>query len=200
MRKRFVYLLHWEMLGLGRDTVTGGKFEHGLHSDGSKGSSKVSISVVEDNSQGMALTCLHLTHTVSHVNAISPARCANRPMVNGKRHGIALPKRNHRGPRLHPWTLLCQHELAALEIMVGLRQQDRNLEGEDVLPVEVLMQAVVVTRDVSQEKRRRACLSGIVTALQEGPMAARVPDLDTHGLVPPISGLREFGIKGSAQP
>ena len=49
----------------------------------------------------------------------------------------------------------------------GSRQQDRDLEREHVLAVEVLVQAVVVALAVAQEQRRRPELPGGVAAREE---------------------------------
>ena len=68
---------------------------------------------------------------------------------------------------LHARPLLGQHELAAVEIRARLRQQDRDLQREDMLAVEILVQAVVVARAIAQQQRRRPRLAGRVAALEE---------------------------------
>jgi hypothetical protein len=73
-----------------------------------------------------------------------------------------------RGARLHARALFGQDELAAVEVLAGFGQQHRDLQREDVLAIEILMQAVEVARPVPQQQRRRAGLAGAVAALEEG--------------------------------
>ena len=69
--------------------------------------------------------------------------------------------------RLHARALLGQHELAAGEVSARLRQQDGELQREDMLAVEVLVEAVVVAGAVAEEERGRAGLAGGVAAGEE---------------------------------
>ena len=106
-------------------------------------------------------------HAVAHVHAVGAARALDRPMVHREDDGVALPQRHHLGPRLQARALLGEDELAAGEIRARLGEQDRHLQGEDVLAVEILVQAVEVTGLVLQQQRRRPRLPGRVAPLEE---------------------------------
>ena len=69
--------------------------------------------------------------------------------------------------RLHARALLGQHELAAGEVAPGSDSRIATCSGNDVLAVEVLVQAVVVAGAVSQQQRRRPRLAGRVAAREE---------------------------------
>ena len=53
-------------------------------------------------------------------------------------------------PRLHAGPLLGQDEFAAREIHARLVEQKRDLDREDMLAVEVLVQAVVIVGTVAE--------------------------------------------------
>src|ERR1700676_92830 len=55
-----------------------------------------------------------------------------------------------------------------------------------MLPVEVLMQAVVVADSILEEKRRRPCLTRIVATLDEVGMLLRIADIDSHRFIPAV--------------
>ena len=93
---------------------------------------------------------------------------------------------HHLGPRLHAWPLLGEHELAALEVAPGLGEENRRLEREDVLSVEVLVQAVVVPFTVPEHERGRPGLAGVMAALEVCRMLGRVAGLDAERLVPAV--------------
>ena len=67
-------------------------------------------------------------------------------------------------------SLLGQHQLTAREVAPGLREQDRDLHWEHVLPVQVLMQAVVIARGVLQQQWRGATLARVIEALGPTPV------------------------------
>ena len=62
--------------------------------------------------------------------------------------------------------LLDDHELAAVEVPARLVQQERRLQREDVLAVEVLVQAVVVAGAVGQQQGRGPRLAGLAATRQ----------------------------------
>jgi len=72
-------------------------------------------------------------------------------MMDGEDHRIALPERYDFRARLHPRPLLGDDELAPFEVSRRPRQQDRQLQREDMLTVQVLMQAVVVVGAVAKQ-------------------------------------------------
>src|SRR5207249_4289836 len=105
--------------------------------------------------------------SVPEIDAIGPARAVHRTVVHRDHPGIAPPQRHHLGPRLHAWALLGQHEFAAGEILFRLRQQNRHLQREDMLAVEILVESVVVARGVLQQERRWPRLPRLVAARDE---------------------------------
>src|ERR1700760_3203152 len=103
---------------------------------------------------------------MAHIDAIEAARPLYRPHMHSKSDGVALPERYNFGPRLHPRPLFGQDELATFEITTGFRQQNRDLQREHVLAIEVLMKAVIVTFAVLQQQRRRPRLARVMASLQ----------------------------------
>src|SRR5258708_20280914 len=93
------------------------------------------------------------------IDPIDPARPLHRTVMDSKSHGVALSQRDDLRSRLHARTLLCQHEFATREVSDGFRQQNRDLDGEHVLAIEILVQTVVIACTVLQQQRRRFALS-----------------------------------------
>src|SRR6266404_8621858 len=110
--------------------------------------------VVEDDTQGRALATADRTHPMAHAGAIKSFGPLDRTFVDREEHRIALPERHHLGARLHARPLFGQDELAALEIAARLVQQDRHLEREGDIAVEILMQAIVPAGPITQDQRR----------------------------------------------
>ena len=109
---------------------------------------------MEDHAHRVAMARSDPADAVTHINAIEAARPLHRPDMHGKGHGIALAKRRHFSPRLHARSLFGQHEFATGEIFVRLRQQDHHLQREDVLTVQILVQAIVIALGVAKQQRR----------------------------------------------
>src|SRR3978361_1465082 len=93
------------------------------------------------------------TNAVPQVDAIRTARALHRPVVNREYNSIALTKRYHHRSALHARALLRHHELAAGEVRAGVGQQNSQLEREDMLAIEVLVQAVIVVHSILKKKR-----------------------------------------------
>jgi hypothetical protein len=129
---------------------------------------------VEDDPERVPPAGPHRADAVAQVDAIYSLRAANGPVMHGKGHRVAPPQGHHGGARLHARPLLGEDELAAGEVLVRLRQQDRDLQGEDVLAIEVLMQAVEIAGTVLQQERCRVRLARIVTTLQKRPVRRRM--------------------------
>ena len=70
--------------------------------------------------------------------------------MDGKGYGIALLKWHDLGAALHARPLLGEHELATGEIVPRLREQDRNLDWEREIAVEVLEIAVLTLAEASR--------------------------------------------------
>jgi hypothetical protein len=116
--------------------------------------------IVENDAERVPLAAAHDAHAVAHGDAVGHLGAAHRPMTDGEDDAIAAPQRHHGGARLYARPLLGQHEFTAREVPARFREQDRDLQREDVLAVEVLVQAVEVARPVAQEERCRARLAG----------------------------------------
>ena len=76
----------------------------------------------------------------------------------------------------------------------GLGQQDRDLQREDVLAVEVLVQAVVVARAVLQQQRRRPRLAGAWQRSRNVRVLGRVAHVDR-----PCASFQRLAIGASAR-
>src|SRR5262249_10208806 len=112
--------------------------------------------VVKDDANRVTLSSAKPTHTVPKIHAIGSSRSGNRPLIDRKSYSISLTKRHDFRPRLHSRSLLCQHKLASGKISFRFREQKGNLDREDVLAIQVLMQAVVVAGSILQQERSRS--------------------------------------------
>src|SRR5205823_7852328 len=131
--------------------------------------------VVKDYAERVAPSGSHPAHAVPVIHAICAAAAAHRPMMHGEDDGVSLAKRHDLRARLHARPLLGDDELTSREVLPRLREQDRHLQRKDTLSVEILVQAVVVTRAIRAQQRGRASLAGLAAASETLPMLARVP-------------------------
>ena len=76
---------------------------------------------------------------------------------------------------MHARALLGDDEFAAGEIAFRFREQYCDLEREDMLTVEVLVQAVVIAGTVLEQQRGGPCLSGDVATVEKGRVVAWEP-------------------------
>src|SRR5262249_35432583 len=90
-------------------------------------------------------------------------------------------------------------ELAAGEIVPWLRQQDCDLQRENVVAVDVLMQAVEVTRLVSEDERRRPRLSGAMASIEKGVEPWRETRRQPPCLLPAIGDIGQRRVQQRAQ-
>jgi hypothetical protein len=116
-------------------------------------------------------------------------------MVDGEDDRVALVERHDFGPGLHARSLLRQHELAAAEILARPRQQDRDLERKRQFPIQVLVEAVVVTRAILQQERRRTPLSRRMASLDERGVVGRVARREAHAGIPAVGHTHQPRIK-----
>src|SRR5258708_37849611 len=123
---------------------------------------------------------------VPQVYAISAARTLHGTIVNRENNAVSLTERHDHRPALHARALLRHDELAAGEVRAGVGQQNSQLEREDMLAVEVLVQAVVVADSILKEKRRVPHLSGLVATLNEVGVLFRIARIDSHRVIPAI--------------
>src|SRR5436190_8802182 len=141
----------------------------------------------------------HRADAVAHGYAVEAARAGDGAVVHRENHAVTLLQRYHLDAGLHAWTLLREHQLAALEIASGLGEEHSDLQREDVLAAEILVQAVVVAGAIAQQQRRRAGLSRGMAAGDEVGVLCRIAHLDTHRLVPAVGDRRQARIEGSPQ-
>src|SRR4029077_6089042 len=93
--------------------------------------------VVEDDAHREPLARANATDAMAHVHAISAACTLSRSVVDGEYDPHSLLKWYHLHSRLHAWSLFGERELAACKFLAGLRQQERDLEREDVFAVNI---------------------------------------------------------------
>ena len=115
----------------------------------------------------MTMPRANAADAVPKVDPIHTARALHRTLMDGEDNRVTLPERHDFRPRLHARPLLGHHEFAAREIAAGFGQQDRDLEREHMLAIEVLMQAVVIVCPVLKQQRRRFDLPGFMATLDE---------------------------------
>ena len=125
---------------------------------------------MKDDSYSVAHARPHSAHAVAKVDAVIALRPLHGAIMHGEDHGIALRKRHDFGATLPARPLFGQDELASAEIPARLRQQDRDLDREGELAVEILVQAIEVAGNVLQQERCGTGLAGFVASLQEGGM------------------------------
>src|SRR5262245_27151935 len=97
-------------------------------------------------------------HAVSKVHAIDTPCALDRTVADREGHTITTTKRHDLRSGLHSWPLLGQDELPTGEVFIWLGEQNRHLQREHMLAVEVLMQRVEVALDILQQERCWACL------------------------------------------
>src|SRR3546814_1378863 len=71
--------------------------------------------------------------------------------------------------------------------------------SSDLFTIKILVQAVEVTRAISQEKRRRSGLAGVVAQFQKSIVLIRITPHQAHAFVPIVGNRREAGIKRGAE-
>jgi hypothetical protein len=110
-------------------------------------------------------------------------------------HGITLPKWYDLGAALHAWPLLRQDELAACEVDAGLGEKNCDLDRKCDIAVEILVEAVEITRNILQQKRSRPRLACSVTSLEKRGVVDGIALLDSHPAVPFIGYACEVRIE-----
>src|SRR5437773_9707600 len=157
------------------------KFLHRLPRHGSG-----SLGVMEDDADRMALARAHPAHAMTQVDARHATRALHWPMMDREDHAVSLAERYDLGTRLHARPLLCKHEFAAREVVPRYRQEEGDLQWEDMLAIKILMQAVVIALAVVQEERCRPGLAGAMAPLEKCRMLLRIAHVDAQGRVPAV--------------
>ena len=119
--------------------------------------------------------------------------------MHGEHDRIAAHERHHLGARLHARALFGDDELAAREILAGLRQENGHLQREDVFSVEVLMQAIVVAGRIAQQQWRGAALTCAVTLREIVAVCGRILRVDAHRRVPAVRDIAQRRVERFAQ-
>ena len=143
--------------------------------------------VVEDDSGGEPRATAHAAHTMTEIHPVVALRAPHWTAMDCEGHRITLAKGNDFDTALHARPLFGQDEFAAHEIDTGLREEDRDLDRKCEIAIEVLVQAVEVSRDIMQQKRRWARLTGVVASLEERCVIVRIAFVDAHSAIPFIS-------------
>ena len=123
---------------------------------------------------------------MAKIYAIYSTSALYRPMMNSKGYCIALAKRDYLRPGLYAGPLFRKHKLPSCEVSLRLGQQDCNLYRKDMLSIQVLVKAVVVSRAILKKQRCGPLLACVVTSSDEVGMILWVLDLDSQSLVPTI--------------
>jgi hypothetical protein len=132
----------------------------------------------------MTVPGTNTTDSMSQIDPIAPMFPLDRTVMNRKSHGIALSKRNHLWSRLHARTLLGQHEFATSKVCSRFREQNRNLDGEHVLAIEILMEAVVIACTVLEQQWRWLELPSLMATRQKVFVLFWIP----NGKCSPMAG------------
>jgi hypothetical protein len=82
---------------------------------------------------------------MSKVDAICTASTLHRALGDSEHNAIALTEGHNHRSRLHAGPLLGHYEFSTGKVSIGLRQKDGKLERKNMLTVEILMKAVVIT-------------------------------------------------------
>src|SRR6266581_7918303 len=144
----------------------------------------------------MPVAAANAADAMAQVHAVHAASSRHRAMVHGEYYGVALAQRHDLGARLHARPLLGDDELAAREIRSWLGKKNGDLEREDVLAVEILVQAVVIPRLVLKKQRGGPRLACLGTAGKKLGVLERITHSDTEGLIPTVRNRGEPRVEG----
>ena len=122
---------------------------------------------MKNDAQRVPRSSADAADAVAVIDTVDSARALHGSVMYSEDCCVTLPQRDHLGTRLHSRSLFGEHELASFEVFSGSGQQDRDLQGEYLRAVKVLMQAVVIAFRVLQEQRCRAALAHRVATLEE---------------------------------
>src|SRR5258708_28067767 len=154
-----------------------------------------SLGVMENDSHRVPTSRSDATDSMLEIHAVSSTSSLHRTVVNCEKHPVALLELRYFGPRLHAWPLLSQPKLSSGEIFTRACKQERNLERENEIAIQVLMQGVEVARVVLQQERCRPQLSCLMTLLQVFCMCFRILNVDLHRLTPAIRHSGQVRVK-----
>ena len=87
----------------------------------------------------MTAASMQRTHTVAHVRSIEAANSLYRAVPRGNHDGLTPLRHDHTWCALRSGALLDEHEFAAIVVFALLTERENHLEGEEELPVQILM-------------------------------------------------------------
>lgn len=153
----------------------------------SRGSRAPLPGVVKNHTESIAAPKAYPAGAVTHVHTVNAALSLHRSVLHRKDRAVTPGLRDDFRSRLHAWTLLGEQELASGEVIAGSRQKKDSLHREDMLAIQILVQAVAIAPAVLQQQRRRSILAC--------PMAAPPPGRVSNRM---LSGTRPRGTGGSS--
>jgi len=142
------------------------------------------IGVMENDADRVPRSGSDSANAVPEVDPIRSPCPSYRSMMDGKCYCVSLAKRDDFWSRLHPGSLFCQHEFAARKVSSWLREQNGHLNRKYMLPIEILVQTVVVACPILKQQRRWPLLTCIMASLEEIAVDFRIVNADTHGTIP----------------
>ena len=154
---------------------------------------------MENDTERMTMPRANAADAVPKFDPIHTARTRYRTVMDGEDHRVTLLERHNFWPRLHARALFGEHEFAAREVPFGFGQQNRDLERENVLAIEVLMQTVVIVRPVLKQQRGGPKLPRIMATRDVVCVFFRVANVDAHRGVPAIGYRRKTRVEDCAK-
>lgn len=109
-----------------------------------------SSGVVKYKTQSVAQSAPHLGYAVADLDSSRAANALHRPLSDGNDGKRSLGERQHPGGRLPARALFDQNQLTALKIDSRPVEQQDGLERKMDFSIQILMQAIVITRPVAQ--------------------------------------------------
>ena len=106
---------------------------------------------MENDPQRVPLPSAKAAHPMAHVHSMNAAPARHRTITNRKHERISTLEGHHHRSRLHARALLGQDKFAAGEIALRFRQKDCELKWENMLAIQILMQAVVIAGPVLKQ-------------------------------------------------
>jgi hypothetical protein len=120
---------------------------------------------MKNKSNRMAMAATDLADTVAQGRPSGAAPFSGgRALVDREQNGVTLLQGDNLGarPASHGFG---HHEFTPGEVSSGFGEQDGDLQRKDAIPVQVLVQAVIVAGTVFKDQRCGAGLSSLMTAL-----------------------------------
>src|SRR4029450_12100683 len=134
----------------------------------------------------MALAGTHPAYAVAQGAPIPAFRAWHWPMMDWEDDAVSLPERHYFSARLLARSLLREHEFTAREVVSRHRQEAGDLQREDMLAIEILMEAVVIALAIVQEERCWPGLTGAMAPLEKRRMLIRIAHVGAQSLIPAV--------------